>query len=174
LRTLVNQPPVGDLGKSYRDKLYPIHSCKAPIDDRAACNRFLGRALESIFGNTDFKAGPDDYMLANDIAMSLEGSVPGWKKLGEADDQAVLQSASDRANRGDIVAAKPGGSHGHVALILLGPLDATSTEKGWDGLSTPNSGAFRLDHPELVYIGCPLSEPGWKKPQGVGPYAKRP
>jgi hypothetical protein len=56
-------------------KLNALRQCSAAVDDRTACNVFLGKALEILFNNTDFKTGAGSYMVANNIVNGLE--VPG-------------------------------------------------------------------------------------------------
>jgi hypothetical protein len=141
------------------------------VDDRAACNRFLGKALFELFGNTDFKVGNDDFMVANNIANGL--IMPGnaaWTLIGLATDQASLEKAQKLANQGKQVVATRSESArpGHVALILPGQMEEPyGAPKDWRGLKSPNSAAFLLDRPEKAYVGCPLSFAGWTNPQGV-------
>jgi len=80
-------------------KLNSLRQCQTATDDRTACNVFLGRALEMLYANTDFKVGQNDYMRANDIVNGLEmpGNA-GWRKVGVATDQATLDRAQDFAN----------------------------------------------------------------------------
>jgi len=171
-------------------KLSPLASCKTTIDDRAACNVFLGRSLEVLFGNTDFKTGNDSYMLANDIASGLEKAAPsvGWTKIGVATDQSALDMAQAHANSGKpVVAARLGRLDGeirrpgHVVLIIPGTaqkydFDDVVNNKPvvfqWGKLVAPNSASFFLDRPDKFFFGCPLSAT-WQRPDGVGLYYKR-
>lgn len=170
-------------------KLAPLQQCKTLIDDRTACNVFLGRALELLFGNKDFKTGGGGYMLANDIASGLENTAAalGWSKIGVATDQGALNSAQTLANDGKpVVAAKKGRQvdgapiAGHVVLIIPGTAqryDFDDTVKGkvvpfrWGKLITPNSASFFLDRPDKFFLGCPLSAT-WQAPDGIGLYSK--
>jgi len=166
-------------------KLSAIQKCTTAIDDRTACNVFLGRALELLFNNTDFKTGGGGFMLANDIASGLENTAAsmGWSKIGMATDQGALDRAQAAANSGKaVVAAKKGhDSHaGHVVLIIPGTAqryDFDDTVKGnavafrWGTLVAPNSASFFLDRPDKFFIGCPLSAT-WQAPDGVGLYSK--
>ncbi|MER8976264.1 hypothetical protein [Mesorhizobium sp. M0800] len=163
-----------------KNKLSPLLQCTAPGDDRTACNVFLGRALEILFGNTDFKTGNGSYMLANDIANGLQmpGNA-GWKKIGVATDQAALDQAQSLANKGSpVVAARLGRLDdgvrrpGHVALILPGTSQQYDFDGfHWGGLSAPNSASLFLDTPDRMFIGCPLSAV-WIRPNDVGLYYK--
>src|SRR5437016_5068379 len=157
-------------------KLSVLQQCRAAIDDRTACNVFLGRALELLFASTDFKTGGGGYMLANDIASGLEntGASMGWSKIGLATEQSALNNAQAAANSGKaVVAAKKGRvdaagvTHpGHVVLIIPGAAqryDFDDTVNGhavafrWGTLVAPNSASFFLDRPDKFFIGCPLS-----------------
>jgi len=169
------------LQDTYASKLAPILTCSAGGDVHTACNIFLGRALEILFSNTDFKTGTDSYMLANDIANGLD--VPGnagWTKIGVATDQSALDKAQDFANQSlPVVAARKGvgGDAGHVVLIMPGTAQnyQFETDTGrkfqWGDLVAPNSASFFLNHPERMFISCPLSAT-WMKPDGVGLYYK--
>ncbi|MET3225785.1 hypothetical protein ABIF35_006572 [Bradyrhizobium japonicum] len=170
-------------------KLGSLAQCQTRIDDRTACNVFLGRALELLFGNTDFKTGNDSYMLANDIASGLENTAAsmGWKKIGIATDQAALDQAQAQANAGKpVVAARLGRLDGevrhagHVVLIIPGTAQKYEFEDvvnnktvkfQWSSLVAPNSASFFLDRPDKFFLGCPLSAT-WVKPDGVGLYYK--
>ncbi len=169
------QPTI--LQRSYEAKLHPLKVCTGkPVDDRSACNRFVGKALFELFNNTDFKVGSDEFMVANNIANGLimPGNA-GWTLVGLAADQASLDKAQKLANEGkQVVAARSeSGKAGHVALILPGQLEeSTDTPKGWSGLKSPNSAAFLLDRAEKAYVGCPLAFAGWKNPKGVKIYFK--
>ena len=169
------RPEPTPLQLSYEGKLQPLKQCVQAIDDVAACNRFVGRALEVLFGNTDFKNG-DQYFLANDIAngIATPGNIPGWSRIGEATGQAVLDQAQALANTGaQVVAIKTATGAGHVVLILPGQTEKYSrTGFSWGGLRAPNSASFFLNHPERVFVGCPLSIT-WKAPAGVTIYAKQ-
>lgn len=161
-------------------KLSPLRTCNAAIDDRTACNVFLGRALYVLFGNSDFKTGSDTYMLANDIVNGLEmpGNA-GWKKVGVATQQDALTKAQTLANEGKaVVAARKGPvvggvrRPGHVALILPGTAQNYAFDGfSWGGLIAPNSASFFLDNPDRMFFGCPLSAV-WKKPDDVGLFYK--
>jgi hypothetical protein len=171
-----DRPDVTPAEQQASDQLFPLMKCDSAVDDRSPCNIFVGHALETLFGNTDFKTGDDAYMLANDIVNGLENpGNAGWTKLGEATDQGVLDAAQEKANAGlPVVAARAGvdGRPGHVALIIPGTAQAYDFDGFmWNGLVAPNTASFFLDKPERGFIGCPLSAV-WHKPSGVGLYYK--
>lgn len=170
-------------------KLGALAQCQTRIDDRTACNVFLGRALELLFANTDFKTGNDSYMVANDVASGLENTAAslGWSKIGVATDQSALDKAQAYANSGKpVVAARLGRLDGelrhagHVVLIIPGTAQKYDFEDvvnnknikfQWRNLVAPNSASFFLDRPDKFFFGCPLSAT-WVKPDGVGLYYK--
>lgn len=169
------RPTPSALEQESAGKLRPLQACQLAIDDRTACNRFLGAGLDILFGNKDFKTGTDSYMVANDIANGLEqpGNA-GWTKIGSVSDQAALDRAQQLANnRKPVVVARLGRldpttkirGAGHVALILPGTLVAASAagDKNWGDLRTPNAASFFVDRPTKMFIGCPLSAV-WARP----------
>lgn len=166
------KPLQTDLQRSYERKLHPLKSCTGkPVDDRSACNRFVGKGLFILFGNADYKVGNDDFMVANEIfnGLVMPGNA-GWTLIGEATDQASLDKAQQLANDGKQVVAARSETRkaGHVALVLPGQQEtAAGAPKDWNGLNAPNSAAFLLDRPDKAYVGCPLSFAGWKSPKGV-------
>lgn len=132
-------------------------SCQQAVDDVSPCNRFIGRALERVWGYTDFKtttAPPADYLLANEIGSALLTMKDRWVEIGRANDQSNLSAAADWADKGHaVIAVRPDSPNGHVALVLPGPLTASGK---W-GLNVPNSASFLYNKPDLSYIGKPLS-----------------
>ena len=132
-------------------------SCQSAVDDVSPCNRFIGRALQQIWGITDFKTdkpAPSDYMLANDIVSQVLVLKAKWKELGRGDDQAVLTQAAAWAGKGNpVIAVRPDSPNGHVALVLPGKL----TPSGSWGVNVPNSASFLYKQPEASYVGKPLS-----------------
>ena len=155
--------------------LRPLLGCSQPIDDRGACNRFVGKALEILYSNVDFRRAPGDYYLANDIANGLsQPGNSGWRLIGPATSQSSLDTAQARANEGKpVVAAKPRSTGpGHVAIVLRGSVEPyPSGNPRWGTLRAPNSASAFLDNPNRVFIGCPLSEV-WQRPDDVMLYYK--
>jgi hypothetical protein len=171
----LNKPTVLPGQQDQQSKLSVLRQCVRTVDDRAACNRFVGRGLEILFKNVDFKAGNGEYMLANDIANGLsQPGNSGWRLLGKATDQAALAKAQDAANTGQpVVAAKTVVPNGHVVIVLRGQLERFDADgHSWGTLNTPNTASFFLDKPYKGFIGCPLSAV-WKKPDGVLLYTKQ-
>lgn len=152
------------------DKLIQLMQCKDygdktenALSDRSACNWFVARALQSLFSINDFAPeGGRGWRDANTIASEISAS-PNWTRIGDASSQSTLQSAADAAAAGAaVVAIAPGDTHGHVAIILAGPL---TTSGSW-ALKVPNSASFRLDSADKTYVGCKLSF-AWQQPDGV-------
>lgn len=121
-----------------------------------ACNVFLGRALEKVYGVKDFhrEGVPTAYLTANEIADAVLIS-PKWERIGNASEAVALDQAGTDANQNVAVVAvwKNPDGHGHVAIVLPGPF----TETSW-GKKVPNSASFFLSRPKSEsYIGLPLS-----------------
>src|SRR6266567_2034604 len=152
-------------------KLEELSACAASSSVDTACNEFVSTGLASIWGIKDFQRG-SKVLTADEIAIDIQARKE-WQQLGTADDQAVLKQAQASANCDAAVlavmpAASPG-SHGHVALVMLGNLQHSTN---W-GLEVPNSAGFFLSIPgtgpngnttreelekaKKSYVGKPLS-----------------
>lgn len=142
-------------------------TCATPIDDQSPCNYFLGRALKRVYGIKDFETGPDKYLSANDIADFVAGS-DKWTKLGDASEQATLDSAAGYANaKKAIIAVRKGETHGHVALILPGEMTFSTN---WQR-RVPNSASFFYRDPKNSYVGKGLAA-AFKTPSNVVIYGR--
>ena len=124
------------------DKLMPLMTCadygqdeNNASADSTACNWFAARGLQAWFGVNDVVPQGGKWQTANQIA-SLLSSSPKWQYLGKGYDQAAMKAAGDAASAGSVVvAAMTGASHGHLAIVLAGPLE----QSGKWGLAVPNS-----------------------------------
>ncbi len=135
------------------------------MSDSTACNWFVGRGLQSGFGLNDFTPQGGGWKNANAIAAHVAASAD-WSYLGAASDQQVLKAAGEAASAGSaVIAVATGNPHGHVALILGGPLSASG---GW-GRQVPNSASFFLHKAASSYVGCKLSY-AFASSQGVKIY----
>jgi hypothetical protein len=127
--------------------------CEKAIDDRTACNRFVGRAMVKVWGLEDFGNDAKDYINANEIAEMLRTD-KRWVEIGTADNQSNLDKAGAWAEKGSpVLAVRPDDPNGHVALIMPGRFTASAK---WN-LKVPSSAQFSLDTPERSAIGIPLS-----------------
>ena len=160
--------PGGDWNSDVQALLGQYLACQEPIDDTSPCNRFLGKALKSVYGITDFDVTPNEYMLANEIAIYVATTPDKWTSLGPADDQDVLKDAAGYANlKKAVIAVQPGTPHGHVALILPGNLVPSGS---W-GLNVPNSASFFQNKPKKSYVAQGLSY-AFSTPDGVTIYGR--
>jgi hypothetical protein len=142
-----------------------MRSCKT--DDVAveseknpsACNVFVARAVNYLFGIDDF--GPDPvvghFMRSNEIAVAVR-QLSQWKLVGTADDPRSLKRACELANaRLPAIAIwrnRNSDQPGHVVVLIPGECSRTS----W-GNDVPNSASYFLSKPvELAYAGKPLSQ----------------
>jgi hypothetical protein len=154
-------------------KLMPFMTCKdygnkieTALSDQTACNWFLARGLEAAYGYKDFTPERSGWKTANEIATFVSSS-PRWEKLGTASNQSALKKAAAIAAAGHaVIATQRGDPHGHVALILPGPLSASGS---W-ALQTPNSASFFIGRSDRSYVGCKLSY-AFQNPSGVELYA---
>src|SRR5882672_10754416 len=111
--------------------LHQLETCKQAVDDQTHCNRFVGEALERVYGISDFRRSTNEFYAANDIVQIVEVPKNKWQLIGRASDQSVLDRAQRDANAGfAVLAVRPDVTHGHVALIIPGQLTAS---KAWDG-----------------------------------------
>lgn len=165
----------GDRRLAIYDQLVPMMSCSAyaegdeqAMSDRAACNWFAARGLEAAFGISDFTPQGGGWKNANQIAAILATS-PNWTYLGEARQQDALAAAARAAADGRaVVAAQSGSPHGHVALVLAGPLTVSGS---WN-LQVPNSASMFLDRPQAAFVGCKLSY-AFQQPANVKLYSRK-
>jgi hypothetical protein len=140
--------------------LYSLFQCKSDIpqgaseqNDVVACNWFVGEALATLWGHTEFFLTPAGrYMLTYEMAaMPPDGwSNFGWTHLGAANDQSALDTAEEEAHRGNAVIAL---GAGHVALILPGGLAKSG---GWN-LKVPRAAQLRINDIGSAFVGCRLS-----------------
>jgi hypothetical protein len=88
------------------DTLMSLMACQAdatPIEgtqlnDTSACNWFLSRALEQLYGVKDF-VPVGEWLSANAIYDHVQND-PNWSRPGPASDQAVLADAAQGAANG--------------------------------------------------------------------------
>jgi len=127
------------------------------LRDRTACNWFVGKAVNEIYGVDSFKINnTNQYYLANEIAEKLaKNEFDGWVLIGAGNDQGALTLAGNKAELGQPVVAawSNNAGHGHVSLVMPGGLQKSSA---WN-LEMPNSANMRLDNINSSYIGCRLS-----------------
>jgi hypothetical protein len=150
------------------DKLMQLMSCPADVDrdegrqiDAVACNWFVAKGLKELYGVDDFAPGAQGkWLTANEIATWVRSHPDKWSKLGQANEQSTLNDAANGAsNQQPIIAVMEGDPHGHVALVLQGGQQASTTWKDAAGtaLKVPNSAAFSLNNVSKAYVFCRLS-----------------
>lgn len=148
--------PSEDAKKLAVNKLSQLLACSAddPLNDQSPCNTFASKGLESIYGVTDFKSGPQSYMSANQIADAVAGGGL-WKPIGPLldDDNALCAQAASNAALPVIAVMKATG-HGHIALVIPGEPQHSAS---WGKLA-PNSASFLLGKPDKAYVNGPLSK----------------
>lgn len=147
------------------DQLMPLLACQKNatakegqmLIDTSACNWFLSRALKMAYNIDDFIPRQKDEWLSANTIYDYVSSSSEWSNLGSANDQKVLSDAAAGAENGQpVIAVRKGNPHGHVALVLGGPLTYSSNWK----MKVPNSASFFLSANKIVnraYVGCKLS-----------------
>jgi hypothetical protein len=156
------------------DKLMSTMACPVDADqstgtqvDAVACNYFVAKALDTLYGVKDFTPDVSGHWLtADEIVAYVRSHSDSWAKLGMANDQGVLNDAANGAANGQpVIAAITGDPHGHVALVLGGDLKPSTNWK----LNVPNSAAFKLADVDKAYVFCRLSF-AFHSPDGVEIY----
>lgn len=132
-------------------KLMGYFTCQDP-GDPVACNVFVARAADGVYGVTDFKRADGTYMTANTI-MDFVKTNPTWSKLGMANSQSVLNDAAAGAEDHLIIAVMSDQPHGHVALVLPGDPMYSGNWK----LNVPNSASAFLGNVDKAYVFCRLA-----------------
>ncbi len=132
-------------------KLSQFLACSAddPINDQSPCNTFASKAMEAIYGVTDFKTGASTHMSANQIADKVAAG-GRWKLIGpvlDNDNALCAQAASNAAY--PVVAVMKATNHGHIALVIPGEPKQAPT---WNNTLAPNSASFFYQEPQKVYI----------------------
>jgi len=121
-------------------------------NDKAPCNTFAGRGLESIYSVSDFKT-PTGYLSANAIWDFVHSS-DKWVSLGNVYNEDNNLCAQAVANQGNpVIAVMHHPDHGHIVLVIPG--DAGKSPK-WNMLVAYSAG-FLYHHPEQAYVGKLLS-----------------
>jgi hypothetical protein len=162
------------------DKLMSLMACPADVNkdegrqiDAVAYNWFVAKGLSELYGVHDFDPTTQGKWLnANEIVAWVRSHGNLWTKLGQANVQSILNdAAAGAANKQPIVATMQGDPHGHVALVLGGTPQSSTTWKDAQGnaLRAPNSAAFSLDNVAKAYVFCRLSA-GFSDPSKVELY----
>lgn len=126
-----------------------------PSGDPAACNKFIGQSLNTVYKVNDFyseKLGR--YLFPHEIA-SFVGESDQWTLLGHAYEADALSEAQQYANqkKAAIAVYKSETGQGHMVLILPGDLQPSGS---W-GMKVPNTASFVLGDPQKSYISKGLS-----------------
>jgi hypothetical protein len=119
------------------------HLATCDADNRMTpCNEFFCKAIDAAYPsplNADFRRPNGGCLLANDIHEALLGLAQGtkrstagplgaWTLIGSAASEDVLERAQACANEGVLtVASSAGINHGHLAIIVPGQLQPSST-----------------------------------------------
>lgn len=119
-----------------------IQACQQGAEE-FACRAFAARALNQLFGFTEF-CRDGDCLMPHEIATELAKD-QHWTALGQASDQNVLTQAQEMATGGlPVVAVQASGDKGLVAIIMPGALFPSAR---WER-KVPLAVGTRLDKPE--------------------------
>lgn len=149
--------------QSIYDRLMALMACPADVDsdtgrqvDAVACNYFVAKGLNDLYGVNDFTSASNNgiWLTANQIADFVRSHPELWSDLGSASSQQTLaDAAAGAAQNQPTIAVMKGDPHGHVAILLPGTLEPSTT---W-ALNVPNSAAFSLNNVSKAYVFCRLS-----------------
>lgn len=153
----INQPNE-DAKKLRVNQLSEFMACLPgdPANDRSPCNTFASQGLNKIWGYSDFGTDEKTFLTANQIWAKVNSPGSKWLTLGAVSDVDNNLCAQSLANSGRAVLAVmkgPDGGHGHIALVIPGEPQISTT---W-GILAANSASFFLDEPTKAYISQPLS-----------------
>ena len=140
--------------------------CKENETEDKECNHFTAEAICRFYEIDDFEAdgGYVSYREIKDI-VTLNGGT--WEPIGLADDQANLDAAQNHANNGTATIAFDPTKTNHVAIILPG---STQKSSSWD-LDVPNSASFFV-HKADGYVNKALSY-SFRSSEGIILYNKK-
>ena len=134
------------------EKIAACHSTKSNLAPRD-CARFAGEALTQVYRAQSF-AAQGTRPSNNTIARTVRDARSGWTRLGTAADQSALEAAQREANRGRaVIATMPAGGQDHVAIILPGALQYSSTWR----LKVPRTAITFMGNPKRSFFGKPIS-----------------
>jgi hypothetical protein len=138
--------------------------------DKLPCTWFLSKGLERLYNVNDFAPAENHgrWLSGREIVSKVRTRTDRWVKLGDADQQATLNAAAEKASEMQpSIAALKGDWHGDVAMVLPGALQSSTKWK----LNVPNSAALALNGAGKAYVFCRLSA-AFSDPAKVELYAK--
>ncbi|QHI36489.1 hypothetical protein IMCC3317_18520 [Kordia antarctica] len=128
-------------------------NCKANSADRNDCRSNITKMISEFYQISDFNDAKGEHVMYDSIYPTISKS-DAWTKLGNANDQEVLQKAQEAANNGKAtIAIDISESYGQVAMITPGKL---TTSNSWK-LEVPNATALVDYDAEKSFMNKPLS-----------------
>lgn len=111
--------------------------CKKNAENRTDCRNSISKLISEFYNISDFKNSDGDYVIYDSIQPIVKNG--NWTRIGNAADQAVLESAQQLANSGKAtIAIDETETYGQVAMIIPGKLT--------------NSGSWKLKVPNTVVL----------------------
>ncbi|MCH2235370.1 MAG: hypothetical protein MK078_14050 [Crocinitomicaceae bacterium] len=140
--------------------------CKENETEERECNHFTAEAICRFYEVDDFEQDGEyvSYREIKDI-VTLNGGT--WEPIGLADSQENLDAAQNTANNGTATIAFDPTKTNHVAIILPG---STQKSSSWD-LDVPNSASFFV-HKADGYVNKALSY-SFRSSEGIILYNKK-
>lgn len=120
------------------------------------CNKFVGYALQRIYGYDDLAVNSNGWRSANDIVDYLRGD-QRWQLIGTASNQSALDRAALEATKGKAVIfawKNVTGPHGHVAIGLPGPPEPYRGNacSSYKGLNVPRVSNMTIGAPTKAFL----------------------
>jgi hypothetical protein len=95
---------------------------------------------------------------------------PEWEKIGEANDQNVLEKAQVNANKGiPTIAINTNDLYGHVVIITKGNL---TKAHNWNGLMAPDCASFFMVKKVKPFVNKSMGY-AYSTPESVYLYTKK-
>lgn len=149
------------------DLLESFIYCRENSESSLTCKYFIAKAIDLYYGINDFKGDDGNYVDYEFIRPRIESS-ERWKRIGDAEDQSVLDLAQQHVNDGKAaLAISENGAYGHVVLILPGSLHFAPNWK----LNCPNVASFFMISGVKPYVDKSMAY-SWSSPVGVGVYIR--
>lgn len=142
--------------------------CRENAENEFSCKHYIAKAICEYYGINDFKLKDGNYMDYENIAPFVMQS-QNWFKLGNADDQDVLNRAHQQVENGFATIAFSPEKYGHVVLILPGKL---KTAPSWNNLNCPDVASFFMTKNLEPFVNKSIAY-AWAHPEGIVIYSRK-
>lgn len=153
---------------SPRELLENFNYCQEHAETELTCKFYIAKAISEYYGIDDFKDG-DNFVDYENIKNLVENN-PEWEKIGEANDQNVLEKAQVNANKGiPTIAINTNDLYGHVVIITKGNL---TKAHNWNGLMAPDCASFFMVKKVKPFVNKSMGY-AYSTPESVYLYTKK-